>query len=123
GDRHRVEIEIIEQAGIHADLGIVEIRLAGRPVRRLRKRAATAIGAKMMLDGLAAPETGRDVLGRCDQVELCRLVIGPQRPALGTDRTGAALDARWRLAHLELSLAAARQPAERRRPFAATCSR
>src|SRR5882757_6079955 len=53
--RHGIEIEIIHQPRIDADPRIVEIRLARRPVRRLRICPAPAIGAEMMSDGAAAP--------------------------------------------------------------------
>src|SRR5450631_2300110 len=56
GDRDGIEIEIVEQSHIDTDLGIFEVRLACRPIRRFRIGAAAAMGAEMMLDGAAAPQ-------------------------------------------------------------------
>lgn len=105
GHRHRIEIEIVEQPCVDANLGIVEVRLAARPVRRLREGAAAAIGAEMMSYGAGLPPLGRDVLLRRGQAKLRRRVIGPQRTALGAQRTGAARHAGRRLAHLEFRVA------------------
>ena len=82
--RHGVEVEIIKQVRIDADLGVVEVRLAARPVRRFRIGAAAAIGAEMMFDGAAAPQIGRDIFRRRRQAKLRRGIIGPQRAPLGT---------------------------------------
>ena len=46
GHRHGVEVEIVEQPRIDADLRIVEVRLAGRPIRRFRIGSAAAIAQK-----------------------------------------------------------------------------
>ena len=41
----------------------------------------------MMLDGAAAPEIGRDIFRRRRQAKLRRRIVGPQRAALGAQRT------------------------------------
>ena len=78
-DRHRhgVEIDVVEQPRIDADLGVFEVRLAGRPIGQFPIGPAAAIGAEMMLDGAAAPLVSGDILRRRDQAKLRGRVIGP----------------------------------------------
>ncbi|CCV13469.1 hypothetical protein MESS4_560079 [Mesorhizobium sp. STM 4661] len=105
-----VEIEIVKQARVHADLRIVEIRLAGRPVRRFGESAAAAGGAEPMLYGLRSPPIEGNILDRAGELELRRGVVGPQRTALRAEGTGALRDGPRRLRNLEC-----------RRPAVATC--
>jgi hypothetical protein len=64
------EIEIIEQAGIHAYLGIVEVRFAGRPVGRFGEGAAAANPTEMMLYRPRTPAIGGKVGLGCQEREL-----------------------------------------------------
>ena len=98
----RGEVEIVEQAGVDADPGIVEVRLARRPVGRFRIGGAAADRAEVMQHRVAVPLIGGDAVARRRQAEFLRRVIGPQRPALGAVRAGAGGDALRRRAHLEL---------------------
>ena len=88
-DLDLIEVEIVEQARIHADFWIVEIRLAGRPVRRFGEGAAAAGGAETMFYRFRAPLIERDILERAGELELRRNVIGPQRAAFRAEGAGA----------------------------------
>src|SRR5215469_12866710 len=79
---HRLDIEVVQQARVHTNSGIVKIRLAGGPIRRLAIGSASAGQAEMMLNGFGAPLIGADLFARSRYPELVRLVIGPQRAPL-----------------------------------------
>ena len=96
-----VEVEIVEQARIDADLRIVEIRLAARPVGCFGSGDAAACGAKAMVDGLRATEVERDVFGRAGELELLRNVVRPKRAALRAEGTCALRHGLRRLRNLE----------------------
>ena len=51
-----IDVEVVEEARVHADLRIVEVGFPGRPVRRLGEGAAAADGAEMMLDRVFEPQ-------------------------------------------------------------------
>src|SRR5262245_15790106 len=90
---------------IDADLHLVEVGLAARPVRRFRESAAAAMGTEIVFDGLCPPLIGRHLFLRRGQAKLRRRVVGPQCPAFRAQRTGAARYAGGRLADFELRVA------------------
>jgi len=104
--RHGIEIEIIQQPRIDPNSRILEIGLAGRPVRRFGIGAATATGTEMVFDRTALPLIGRDVLYRRGQAKLRRCKVSPERAALRAQRAGAARHAAGLIAQFEPGVAA-----------------
>src|SRR5690348_6975337 len=72
-----IQVEIVEQARIDADLRVVEVRLSGRPIGRFGEGATAASGAETVLYGLRAPAIEGDILGRARELELRRHIVCP----------------------------------------------
>jgi hypothetical protein len=108
-DRLTPRIEILQQPSIHLHLEPTRNRpfRLTIPHRRARPGPTTTNRTMMMLNRITAPLIGRNPIpgGRQHKI-LLPVLISPKRPALRTERTGAACHRRRPFGHGELGRAA-----------------